>query len=68
MMPLLSALNSSHIVQAPQVPDFEQVNVCQEPMLWISIYPRAKHRHCSTVFFVNFQHILHLVLVFLLFI
>ena len=35
-------------------------------MLWISIYPRAKHRHCSTVFILNFQDILHLVLVFLL--
>ena len=30
--------------------DFEQENVCKEPVLWISIYPRAEQRHRSTVF------------------
>ena len=30
------------------------------------LYPRAERRHHTTVFIVNFEHISHLVLVFLL--
>ena len=40
---------------------FKQLNVDQEPVLWISIYPREKRRHLTTVFLVNFKHISHLV-------
>ena len=43
--------------------DFEQVNVCQEPVLWISIYPRAERRRSTAAFIA---HISHLVLMFLL--
>ena len=43
--------------------DFEQVNVCQEPVLWIYIYPRAERRHSTTVFIFQISH---LVLIFLL--
>ena len=46
--------------------DFDQGNICYEPVLWISIYPRARRHHCSTVFIFNFEHISHLVLVLLL--
>ena len=46
--------------------DFEQENVCQEPVLWISNYPRAERRHRSTDFIFNFEHISHVVLVLLL--
>ena len=46
--------------------DFEQENACEEPVLWISIYPRAEQRHRSTVFIFNFEHFSHLVLVLLL--
>ena len=46
--------------------DFEQENVCEEPVLWISIYPRAEQRHHFIVFIFNFEHISHLVLVLLL--
>ena len=45
---------------------FEHVNVCLEPVSWISIYPRAERCHCSTVFFVNSAHNSHHFLVFLL--
>ena len=46
--------------------DFELVNVGQEPVLWISIYPRAERHHLTNVFIINFKHISHLVLVILL--
>ena len=46
--------------------DFEQINVCQETVLWISIYPRVERRNCSTASIVNFEDIPHLVLAFLL--
>ena len=46
--------------------DFEQENVCQEPVLQISIYLRADRRQRSTVFVFNFEHISHLVLVLVL--
>ena len=45
---------------------FEQENICWEPVLRISIYPRAELRHRSAVFIFNFEHISHLVLVLLL--
>ena len=45
---------------------FEQENVCYVPVLWIPIYSRAEWRHHSTVFIFNFEHISHLVLMFLL--
>ena len=38
----------------------------QETVLWISIYPRVERCHRSTVSIVNFEHIPHLALAFLL--
>ena len=61
MMPL----HISHVI-VDSVVNFEQENVCQGPMLRISIYPRAELGHSSTVFIFNFQHISYLVLVLLL--
>ena len=46
--------------------DFDQVNVCEEPVLWISIYPREEWRYGWTVFIFNFDYFSHLVLVLLL--
>ena len=46
--------------------DFQQENVCQEPVLQISISPRAERRHRSTVFTFNSEHNSHLALVLLL--
>ena len=45
---------------------FEQVNAGQKPVLWICIYPQAERRHRIAVFIVNFKHISHFVLMFLL--
>ena len=65
-MSLLLTLYISHVIVELESVDFEQENVCLEPLLWISIYPRAELRHPSTVFISNFEHISHLVLVLLL--
>ena len=53
------------IYSSASIVDFGQVNIGFEPVLWISIYPRAERRHCTTAFLVNFKHISHLVLLFL---
>ena len=63
----LMSLHISHVI-VESIVNFEQENVCQGPMLRISIYPRAERGHSSTVFIFNFQHISYLVLVLLLFI
>ena len=47
--------------------EFEQLNVDYELVLWISIYPREKLRHLTTVFLVNFKRISHLVFMLYLF-
>ena len=47
--------------------EFEQLNVDYELVLWISIYPREKRRHLTTVFLVNIKRISHLVFMLYLF-
>ena len=61
----MMSLHISHVI-VESVVNFEQENVCQGPMLRISIYPRAERGHSSTVFIFNFQHISYIVLVLLL--
>ena len=53
------------VYSSVSIAEFEQVNFCQEHTLWVFIYPRVERRHRYTVFFVNFEQISHLVLVFL---
>ena len=54
------------VYSSVSIVEFEQVNVCQEHTLPNFIYPRVEWRHRYNVFIVNFEHISHLVLVFLL--
>ena len=63
LISLLSTLHTSHVILVSLLLSLN-VNVYLEPLLWISIYPRAERRHRSTVFIVNSEHNSHHFLAF----
>ena len=58
--------NSHVFLSSISIVDFQQVNICQTPLLWLSINTKAERRQRCTVFILNFKEISHFVHVFLL--